>query len=122
LEKPVEEEKPVKLPSLRISWVMTAVAIIALNLGGVRALSRTGSLGTSVLVRALPMADILVVAYLVGRRSRRPFFLGFEAFGVAALVGYVASRYTRSSPTASSGVGPWSDSSRTPRFTFNKLP
>jgi hypothetical protein len=71
---------------------MVFVAIVALNFTAIRVVmdhSRPTSdlLGLGV----LPMANILAVGLLIGHRRRgsRPFLLGFETFGAAALALYV---------------------------------
>ncbi len=44
------------------------------------------------LLGALPMANVLAVGMLIGRRrpASRPFLLGFEAFGAMALALFIA--------------------------------
>jgi hypothetical protein len=82
------------VPRFRIAWVMVIVAIAALNLTAIRAIQDSETLaGEFLVVGALPMANILAVGILIGRRRRgsRPFFLGFEAFGVISLALYVVS-------------------------------
>jgi hypothetical protein len=84
----------VKAPRFRITWVMVAVAIAALDLTAIRAMHDSETLvGEFLVVGALPMANILAVGILIARRRRgsRPFFLGFEEFGVIALALYVVS-------------------------------
>ena len=82
-----------KVPRIRIVWVMFAVAIAALdfwvilpNLG-----SLVGETETYLLLGALPMANVLAVGMVIGqqRPGSSPFFLGFEAFGAMALAVYV---------------------------------
>jgi hypothetical protein len=72
---------------------MVVVAITALDFAATRALIslRSHQIGTSLLVGALPMANVLGVATLVAhqRPRNRPFLLGFEVFGSMALVVYV---------------------------------
>jgi hypothetical protein len=88
----------VKLPRFRIAWIMVAVAIAALDFGAIRALLvRHGSAlddqrSMCLLLGALPMTNVLAVGMLIGQRrpARRPFLLGFEAFGVTALVLFIA--------------------------------
>jgi hypothetical protein len=81
----------VKVPRFRIAWVMTAVAIAALDFGAIGAMfgSPTGNL---LLLGALPMANVLALGILIGqqRPRSRPFLLGFEAFGAVALAAYIA--------------------------------
>jgi hypothetical protein len=76
---------------------MVVIAVVALNLTAMRAVSdirsHTNNHGVAILaLGVLPMANILAVGLLIGRRQRgsRPFLLGFEAFGAAALVVYLA--------------------------------
>jgi len=73
---------------------MVAVAIAALDFGAIRAMSVFDNQQKSDLSvgGALPMANVLAVGLLIGRRrpGNRPFLLGFEAFGVMALAVYVA--------------------------------
>jgi hypothetical protein len=70
---------------------MVAVAIAALDLAALRTMfgSRTSE---TLLLGALPMANILAVGILVGqqRPGSRPFLLGFEAFGAMAVALFVA--------------------------------
>ncbi len=82
-----------RLPRLRIAWLMVAVAIVAVDLGAIRALidlrpPRTGHL---LLVGALPMLNVLGAGMLVARQrpTSRPFLIGFEVFGMMALGVYV---------------------------------
>jgi hypothetical protein len=69
---------------------MVLVALVALDLGAIRALLGT-EVGTFLLLGGLPMANVLVVGLLIGQRrpGSRPFLLGFEACGVLALVSYI---------------------------------
>ncbi len=84
-------------PRFRIAWVMVAVAIAALDFGAIRAFSghRANVLdeqrGILLLLGALPMAHVLAVGMLVGRRrpGSRPFFTGFEVFGAMALAFFI---------------------------------
>jgi hypothetical protein len=72
---------------------MVAIAIIALDFGATRSLLEFNSLAAdSLLLGALPMANVLVVSILVGRwlPGSRPFLLGFETFGAMALAVYAA--------------------------------
>jgi hypothetical protein len=77
---------------------MAVVAIFALNFWAVLAgLKVRPHLNTPVIdllgAGALPMANVLAIALLVGagRRGRRSFLVGFEAFGAAALAAYIAA-------------------------------
>ena len=81
------------MPRFRIAWVMLLVAIAALNLGAIRAMSdswgrTSGLLGLGV----LPMTNVLAVGLMIGYRNResRTFLLGFEAFGATVLALYAA--------------------------------
>jgi hypothetical protein len=82
-----------KVPRFRIAWLMVAIIIAALEFGAIRAVTdNRGPVSDSLVVGALPMTNFLVVGLLIGLRhpwSRR-FILGFEVFGVAALVVYIA--------------------------------
>jgi hypothetical protein len=73
---------------------MVAVAIVALDFAAIRAfLDSPDSPEVGLLVLgALPMANVLAVAILIGqqRPGSRPFLLGFEAFGAMALALFVA--------------------------------
>jgi hypothetical protein len=77
---------------------MVAVAISALDLGAIRALLPRhehvldDQRGMCLLLGALPMANVLAVGMLVGRRrpGSRPFLMGFEAFGAKALAIFIA--------------------------------
>jgi hypothetical protein len=93
----------VKAPRFRIAWMMAFVALVAINLWAIRALSnlqfrayfvgpllRSQVIGVLIL-GGLPMAHVLAVGLLLGRRrGSHPFFLGFEAFGATALALYIA--------------------------------
>ncbi len=81
-----------KVPRFRIALIMLIVAITALDLGAIRAISDFESRFLFLLcVVTLPMANILaVVPLLAFLRPRRPHFLrGFEVFGAMALVFFV---------------------------------
>jgi hypothetical protein len=77
----------------RIAWVIVAVSIAALDCGAIRAGPESDS-GAVVLLLlgALPMANVLVVGFLIGQRRpmSRPFLLGFETFGAVASFLYAA--------------------------------
>jgi hypothetical protein len=78
----------VKVPRTRIAWVMLAIAITALDFWAIRAcFDLYGSWAELLLLGALPMANVLAVGLLVAqqRPKSRPFLLGFETFGAAAL-------------------------------------
>ena len=81
-------------PRFRIAWVMVAVAVVAFDFAAGRTMVDSGgNVGAFLMLGALPMANILAVSILVGRRrpGSRPFLLGFETFGAMALAVYVAS-------------------------------
>ena len=93
-----------RLPRLRIAWVMIFIAIVALDLGAIRALRgvqfraaingspRLADMIGALIFGALPMANVLAFSFLIGlrRRGSRPFLLGFETFGATALALYIA--------------------------------
>jgi hypothetical protein len=84
----------VKAPRFRIAWVMVAVAIVAFDFGAGRSMVDSGgNVGAFLMLGALPMANILAVGILIGRRrpGSRPFLLGFETFGTMVLALYVVS-------------------------------
>jgi hypothetical protein len=84
----------VNAPRFRIAWVMVAVAVVAFDFGAGRAIfDSDGNAGAFLTLGALPMAHILAVGILCGRRrpGSRPFLLGFETFGTMALALYVVS-------------------------------
>jgi hypothetical protein len=77
----------------RIAWVMVAVAIAALDCGAIRAGPECDSgVVVLLLLGALPMANVLVVGFLIGQRRpmSQPFLLGFETFGAVASFLYAA--------------------------------
>jgi hypothetical protein len=81
----------VKIPRIRIGWVMVAVAVAALNFGAIRAIfAGTGQMGLSWVVGTLPMANVLAVGLFIAQQRPRyyPLLLGFEAFGAMALAFY----------------------------------
>jgi hypothetical protein len=83
----------VKLPRLRISWVMVLVAIVGLNCWAIRTvLDYRSPIADRVGRGSLPMANILVLAPLVSYpyRGGRLFLWGLEVFGAAAVALYVA--------------------------------
>ncbi len=89
-----------KMPRFRIGLIMMIVAIAALNLSVIRACyydfwTSDGENANRLDVLALgslPMANALAVTLMLGLRHRgsRSFLLGFGAFGLAALVVYIA--------------------------------
>jgi hypothetical protein len=83
----------VKVARFRIASIMVVVVIVALNLVAIRALLGFRSLlGELLILGALPMANVLAVGLLIGRRrpGNRPFLLGFVPFGAMALTVFVA--------------------------------
>lgn len=85
----------------RIAWLMAIVAIAALDLGAIRACyydfwtndAATANQLDVLASGALPMANALMVGgVFIGLRCRggRSFLPGFEAFGLAALMVYIA--------------------------------
>ena len=82
-----------KTPRFRIAWVMVVVAVAALDFAAIRAFLGSKSLAAdSLLLGALPMANVLALGILTGQRRPRssPFLLGFGTFGAIALAVYVA--------------------------------
>jgi hypothetical protein len=78
-----------KVPRFRIALIMLIIAVIALDLGAMRAVSDLESRFLFLLcVLVIPMANILAVGLLLAvlRPRSRPFLKGFEVFGAMALV------------------------------------
>jgi hypothetical protein len=78
-----DSEVTVKIPRIRIAWVMFAIAFFAIDFTIMRALLDYPSpLGEELLFGALPMANVLMVGVLIAqqRPRSRPFFVGFEFF------------------------------------------
>jgi hypothetical protein len=100
-----------RLPRFRIAWLMGFVALVALNLAMIRALSEIRYLKIISLLElgALPMANVLAVSALVRHRrpGSRPFLVGFELFGMVALVLYVASVSYFPNQVVGTLVAPW---------------
>jgi hypothetical protein len=91
------QEVTVKPPRFGIAWLMVLVALVALNFAAIRAVSdirtHTNNHGIAILaLGAIPMANVLTVGILIvqHRRGNRPFLVGFEVCGAAALVLYLA--------------------------------
>jgi hypothetical protein len=79
----------VKAPRFRIAWLMGVVAVAALDFAAIRAAADdSNGPGMLLCTVVLPMANVLAMVFLIGRRNRRCCRLlsGFEAFGVAASV------------------------------------
>ncbi len=84
-----------KLPRFRLAWLMVFVAFAAVNFGVIRVLMGyrpNTHTGETLIVGALPIANVLVVGLLIGQRRRgsRRFLWGFEVFGVMALALHIA--------------------------------
>jgi hypothetical protein len=99
-----DQEASVKAPRFRIAWIMFAVALAAVHFWATRALFQPGVRGYFLFFGALPMADVLLVAYLIARQHlrSRPFLLGFEVFGAIALTLYIS--LATSSPRDADGL------------------
>jgi hypothetical protein len=82
----------VRVPRLRIAWLMTFTAFAALNFGAMRLMADHWGRTTGFVGLGCLMANIPAVALLLGHRrgASRRFLLGFEACGAAALVLYTA--------------------------------
>ena len=81
-----------KRPRFRIAWIMAIIAIAAVDIAVVRAVSDHLNPTLELLaLGALPMANVLAFGMLAGfgGRDRRPFLLGFESFGALALAVYI---------------------------------
>ena len=81
-----------RLPRFRIAWVMLFVAVAAINFAGVRAaLGSRGPTHGLLAIGALPVASVLAMGLLAGRRrpDRHAFLLGFTTFGAVALALYL---------------------------------
>jgi hypothetical protein len=84
----------VTIRRFHIGSVMALVALAALNFGALRAASGFGGALKALLpTGVLPMANILVVGLVIGRRypGSRRFLLGFETFGVMALACFITA-------------------------------
>jgi hypothetical protein len=111
-----------KNPRFRIVWLMVAVALVALNFAAVRALLEfNSSAAASLILGALPMANVLVIGILIAQRhpGSRLFLLGFEVFGAMALAVYVALSVYHDAVAVTAYLelfmGPW-------EVTINRLP
>lgn len=93
-----------KVPRIRIHFLMILVAIVALDFGAIRLWSQLRLMADGQTVNnrvevltygILPMANLLAVGILIGprRSERRPFLWGFEASGALALAFFVALAY-----------------------------
>jgi hypothetical protein len=89
----------VKVPRFKIAWLMVFVAIAALNFWVFRICyydlwtndAATANKIDVLYTGSIPMANILMLGILISlwRRGSRPFLLGFEILGAAALVVYI---------------------------------
>jgi hypothetical protein len=75
-----------KLPRFNLAGAMTFVAVVALNLGAVRALY--DDIGEHLLLDALPTANVLAAVAFAGFRHRRAFAIGFVLAGAMSLLAY----------------------------------
>ena len=101
-----------KVPRFRIASIMVVIGIVALNLVVIRALlGFRFLLGELLMLSALPMANVLAVGLLIGKRRRgnRPFLLGFVPFGAMALAIYVAVATSVPREIVVSSLAPVSD-------------
>jgi hypothetical protein len=67
---------------------MAVIAIAALNLGAIRAVTdHLGPVSSLLAGGALPMANVMALGLVVGcvHRRSRPFLVGFEVLGALAL-------------------------------------
>jgi hypothetical protein len=88
-----------KIPRFRIAWLMVFVAVAALNFWVFRICyydvwtnyAATANKIDVMYVGSMPMANILLLGILISlrRRESRPFLMGFEIFGAAALAIYM---------------------------------
>jgi hypothetical protein len=94
-----------RFPPIRIVWAMAFIALVALELAAMRAIAGFTSpdmtsmwLVMSVGLACQGVLTVLAIGLLVGYRSRasRPFVVGFEVFGIAALGLYIAGVVTYS--------------------------
>lgn len=81
-----------RMPQFRIIWLMALVVFAALDFAAMRALSGSEK-GLFLIIGSLPTANVMAVAFLFGRQRSHshPFLLGFQTFGVIALILYAAS-------------------------------
>lgn len=81
-------------PRIRIAWAMVLTAIVALDLGAIRAVSdHLGPMTGMLAIGALPMANVLAFGLLLAclHRGSRPYLVGFEALGTLSLAFYVTA-------------------------------
>ena len=71
-----------RLPRLRLSWIMIGVAFVALHLMLIKT-TMSFLIPQELVIGGLPMAAILTIGHVVlrTRRDIRLFVVGFEAFG-----------------------------------------
>ncbi len=108
-----------KTPRIRIGSLMVVIASAALNLGAISAALRSNSqAATFLILGALPMTNLLAVGFQIGwrRPNSRPFLLGFESFGVVALVLY--SAFVCFSPDPEWSLDPYLAITVGPMITF----
>jgi hypothetical protein len=89
-----DQEPAVERPRIRIAWIMAVIAIVALNLGAIRAASdHLGPVSSLLAAGALPMANVLSLGLFVScvHLRSRLFLIGFEALGALALAFYLAA-------------------------------
>jgi len=108
-------EDAVKTPRLSISGLMVVVLIVAMNFGIGRALTQPPRLGMQLIelliIGGFPMANVLAVglAVLIAGHHRpgpnRPALVGFEAFGLAAWLAFLACSFLATGPTFESVRG-----------------
>jgi hypothetical protein len=102
---------PMKVPSFQTNTLMIVIAIVAINFAVFRAwyfarsdywITRESFVRLELLVKgAVPMANVLVVGFLIGLRRHRssPFLRGFLVFGAVALVLYVLALFLDAGPS-----------------------
>lgn len=103
-----------KSPRFSLSGLMAVVLVVALGFGAGKALMGVRpfvpDLSELIIFGALPMADILAIGLIPFFRSRvergegRPALVGFEAFGVAALLVFLGCSLLATRPIHE-GVG-----------------
>ena len=93
-----------RVPRIRIAWIMAAVVFAALDFAGIRALDDLHG-GKILMLGALPIANVLVASLLVGylRSEDRAFYTGVGLFGTIALTSFIALE--KSSPGPNGVIG-----------------
>ena len=77
------------MPRFRIAWLMAAIAIVAIDLAAIRGLLGVRDTYANLVgLGVLPMANLLALGAILGatRPKSPPFFVGFEVFGVVAML------------------------------------